>query len=101
MCFSVRKSKNAVAGNSACYVVNVSFYFILRYRSISFTFDFIYRRREQALINEASFSFQIQVSEVRYTSVTQTLVKIGKEEGLYGYFKVSNVFVFRKVLHSI
>ena len=44
------------------------------------------------------FSFQIQVSEARYTSVTQTLVKIGKEEGLYGYFKVMNVFASRKVL---
>ena len=33
-------------------------------------------------------SFQIQVTEARYTSVTQTLVKIGREEGLYGYFKV-------------
>lgn len=41
-------------------------------------------------------SFQIQVSEARYTGVTQTLVKIGKEEGLYGYFKVINVFAFRK-----
>ena len=32
--------------------------------------------------------FQIQVSEAKYTGVTQTLVKIGKDEGLYGYFKV-------------
>lgn len=32
--------------------------------------------------------FQIQVSGAKYTGVTQTLVKIGKDEGLYGYFKV-------------
>ncbi|XP_020617420.1 mitochondrial adenine nucleotide transporter ADNT1-like isoform X2 [Orbicella faveolata] len=34
---------------------------------------------------------QIQVSEARYTSVTQTLMKIGKEEGLYGYFKLLKI----------
>lgn len=85
MCFSVGKSENAVTGNAACCVVNVSFYFILCQRQVLFTFHL---QEERTGANEPSFSFQIQVSEARYTSVTQTLMKIGKEEGLYGYFKV-------------
>ncbi|KAJ7378930.1 hypothetical protein OS493_019626 [Desmophyllum pertusum] len=43
---------------------------------------------------------KIQVSEARYTSVTQTLVKIGKEEGLYGYFKGNGTNIVRIVPYT-
>lgn len=43
---------------------------------------------------------QIQVSEARYTGVTQTLVKIGKEEGLYGYFKGNGTNIVRIVPYT-
>ncbi|KAL9962186.1 hypothetical protein ACROYT_G031267 [Oculina patagonica] len=43
---------------------------------------------------------QIQVTEARYTSVTQTLVKIGRDEGLYGYFKGNGTNIVRIVPYT-
>lgn len=43
---------------------------------------------------------QIQVSEAKYTGVTQTLVKIGKDEGLYGYFKGNGTNIVRIVPYT-
>lgn len=43
---------------------------------------------------------QLQVAEAKYTGVTQTLVKIGKEEGLYGYFKGNGTNIVRIVPYT-
>lgn len=43
---------------------------------------------------------QIQVSAGKYTGVNQTLVRIGKEEGLHGYFKGNGTNIVRIVPYT-